>query len=83
MIKYIKLFIYSFIFCCVVYFSLTGLASLFVYLTKGYFSYPLNKIKRTMVFSIITGITITVAAFVFKTIGKYESRKKPPTDPDK
>lgn len=80
--NYIKLLIYSCIFCCVVYFILTGGVALFLYLTKNYFFYPLEQIKRTIVFGTISGITITVAALVFNKIGEYKARKYPPSDPE-
>ncbi len=80
--SYIKLLIYSCIFCCIVYFFLTGGVALFIYLTKSYFFYPLEQVKRTIVFGIISGVAITVSALVFNKIGKHKTRKSSPSNPE-
>ena len=38
MSAYLKLLIYSCVFCCVVYFILTGLSAIYIYIAKGFFS---------------------------------------------
>ncbi|AEF47431.1 hypothetical protein SerAS12_4338 [Serratia sp. AS12] len=80
MINYFKLLIYSCVFCCVVYFILTGGAAVFIYMFKGYFFYPLAHVKRTLVFGIISGVAITLAAIVFKIIDKLKTKKAPPKE---
>lgn len=80
--SYIKLLVCSCIFCCVVYFLLTGVVALFIYLTKNYFFYPLEQVKRTIFFGIISGMAITVSALVFNKIGENKTRKSSPSDPE-
>jgi len=82
MFSYVKLLIYSCVFCCLIYFTLTGVAAVFVYLSNGYFSYPLRHVIRTCVFGIISGVAITLAAMVFNLIDKFKARKSPPSDPN-
>lgn len=61
---------------------LTGGVALFIYLTKSYFFYPLEQVKRTIFFGIISGVAITVSALVFNKIGKHKTRKSYPSDPE-
>jgi hypothetical protein len=82
MINYLKLLGYSCVFCCIVYFVLTGATAIIVYLKNGYFFYPLYHVKRTIIFGCISGTAITLAAIVFKLIDKFNARKKPPSDPE-
>ncbi|MDR7345742.1 flagellar biosynthesis protein FlhB [Pantoea alhagi] len=80
MINYLKLLVYSCVFCCIVYFLLGGGVSLIIYLTKGYFFYSLEQVKRTVFFGSVSGIAITLAAIVFRSIDKYKNLKTPPSD---
>ncbi len=82
MINYLKLLGYSCIFCSIVYFVLTGVVAFINYLNNGYFFYPLYYVKRTLVFSCISGGAITLAAIFFNLIGKFNFRKKPPSEPE-
>lgn len=82
MIAYIKLFIYSCIFCIVLGLLLTGGGSLFIYLTKGYFFFPAYHLERTFVFGCIADSAITLATIAFNVIDKFNARKKPPSDSD-
>lgn len=82
MIPYIKLFIYSCVFCIVLGFLLIGGGALFIYLTKGYFFFPFYHVERIVVFGCIAGSAITLATIVFNLIDKFNCRKKPPSDPD-
>lgn len=81
MIAYLKLFIYSCIFCIALGLLLIGGGSLFIYLTKGFFFFPAYHLERTVVFGCIAGSAITLATLVFNMIDKYNSRKIPPSDP--
>ncbi|WP_233527651.1 hypothetical protein JEM67_23860 [Serratia sp. PAMC26656] len=47
---------------------------------KGYFFYPLAHVKRTLVFGVISGVAITLAAIVFKIIDKLKTKKAPPKE---
>lgn len=82
MIAYIKLLIYSCVFCIVLGFLLIGGGALFIYLTKGYFFFPDYQVERIFVLGCITGSAITLAAIVFNLIDKFDARKKPPSAPD-
>ncbi|ECC6794795.1 hypothetical protein DAE30_23220 [Salmonella enterica] len=82
MIAYIKLFIYSCIFCIVLGFLLIGGGALFIYLTKGYFFFPLYHVERVFVFGGIAGSAITLATIVFNLIDKFNDHKRPPSDPE-
>ena len=82
MSAYLKLLIYSCVFCCVVYFILTGLSAIYIYVAKGFFFYPVKHAIRTCVFGIISGAAITSAAIVFNLIDKFKARKKPPSNPE-
>ncbi|RXA93796.1 hypothetical protein EQP49_22230 [Yersinia sp. 2105 StPb PI] len=82
MISYIKLFIYSCIFCIVLGFLFIGGGVLFIYLTKGYFFFPVYHVKRVFVFGCIAGSAITLATIVFNLIDKFNTRKRPPSDPE-
>ena len=82
MIAYIKLLVYSCIFCIVLGFLLLGGGVLFVYLTKGYFFFPVYHVERIFVFGCIAGSAITLVTIVFNVIDKLNARKKPPSSPD-
>ncbi|MEB8194990.1 hypothetical protein NGI12_16185 [Raoultella terrigena] len=82
MISYIKLLIYSCIFCILVCFILGVGAALIAYIKNGYFLIPEGQIKRAIVFGCIAGVAITLATIVFNLIDKYNSRKSPPSDPE-
>lgn len=79
MIAYIKLLIYSCVFCIVLGFLLIGGGALFIYLVKGYF-FPVYHVERIFVFGSIAGSAITLATIVFNLIDKFNARKKPPSD---
>ncbi len=82
MFSYIKLLIYSCVFCSLVYFILTGLTASIVYFSKGYFLYPLRQAIRTCIFGGVSGTAITLAAIVFNLLDKFKARKSLPSDPD-
>jgi len=82
MISYIKLFIYSCIFCIVLGCLLIGGGVLFIYLTKQYFFFPGYHLKRVFVFGCIAGTAITLATILFNLIDKFKARKKTPSDPE-
>lgn len=82
MIPYITLIIYSCIFCIAFGFLLIGGAALFIYLTKGYFFFPVYHVERIFVFGCVAGSAITLATIVFNLIDKFNARKKPPSDAD-
>ena len=82
MISYIKLLIYSCMFCIAVCFLLGGTVSLFIYSKDGYFLIPGGQITRAVVFGCIAGSAITLATIVFNLIDKFGARKKPPSDPE-
>ncbi|MBS1205950.1 MAG: hypothetical protein H6R25_2849 [Proteobacteria bacterium] len=82
MIAYIKLFIYSCIFCITLGFFLIGVGALFIFLTKGYLFFPINHVERIFMFGCIAGSAITLVTIVFNLIDKFNARKKPPSDPE-
>lgn len=82
MFAYFKLFLYSCVFCCVVYLILGGTAAAYLFISEGYFFYPIRQIIRACVFGMISGAAITLAAIVFNLIDKFNSHKKPPSDPE-
>lgn len=82
MIAYIKLFIYSCVFFLVLGFLLVGGGALFIYITKGYFFFPVYHVERVFVFGCIAGSAITLATIVFNLIDKFNVRKKTPSDYD-
>ena len=82
MISYIKFFIYSCIFCIVLGFLLIGGGAFFIYLTKGYFFFPIYHVERIFVFGCVAGAAITLATIVFNLIDKFSIHKKPPSDPE-
>lgn len=82
MIAYIKLVIYSCVFCILVCFILGACASFISYIKNGYFLIPDGQIKRAIIFGCIAGTAITLASIVFNLIDKYKSRKTPPSDPE-
>ncbi|ENV9336535.1 TPA: hypothetical protein ACJVFL_001737 [Klebsiella aerogenes] len=80
MIAYIKLLIYSCVFCIFFCFILGAGASFIVYIKNGYFLIPEGQIKRAIVFGCIAGTAITLATIVFNLIDKFKARKSPPSD---
>jgi TRAP-type C4-dicarboxylate transport system permease small subunit len=81
MITYFKLLIYSCFFCILVCFFLGAVASLYIYITKGYFYIPLGQIERAIVFGCVAGSAITLYVLVVNVIDKFRTKKSPPTDP--
>ncbi|PNK65159.1 MULTISPECIES: hypothetical protein [Pantoea] len=82
MISYVKLLIYSCVFCVVFCFALGVGASFIVYVKNGYFLIPVGQIKRAIAFGCIAGIAITLATIVFNIIDRFNNRKSPPSNPD-
>ena len=82
MIAYIKLLIYSCIFCIMVCFILGIGASFIVYIKNGYFLIPDGQVYRAITFGCIAGTAITLATILFNFIDKHNSRKKPPSSSD-
>ncbi|RPD94081.1 hypothetical protein BBB56_21795 [Candidatus Pantoea deserta] len=82
MIAYIKLLIYSCVFCIALGFLLIGGGAFFIYLAKGCFFFPVYHVERIFVFGCIAGSAITLATIVFNLIDKFTVRKKPPSAPD-
>lgn len=82
MLTYFKLFLYSCVFCCVVYLILGGAAAAYLFISEGSFFYPVRQVIRACLFGVISGAAITLAAIVFNLIDKLNSLKKPPTDPE-
>lgn len=82
MIAYIKLLIYSCVFCIIVCFILGAGASFIIYIKNGYFLIPDGQVKRAIVFGCIAGTAITLATIVFNLIDKFKARKSPPSDPE-
>ena len=81
MSAYIKLLIYSCVFCILLCFILGTGASFVIYIKNGYFLIPDGQIKRAIIFGGIAGIAITSATIVFNLIDKFNLRKKPPSEP--
>jgi hypothetical protein len=81
MIPYIKLFIYSCVFCIVLGFLLIGGGIIYLY-NKRILLFPVYHVERIVVFGCIAGSAITLATIVFNLIDKFNCRKKPPSDPD-
>lgn len=75
MITYIKLLIYSCLFCILFCFILGAGASFIIYIKNGYFLIPDGQIKRAIFFGCIAGSAITLAAIVFNLIDKIQSKK--------
>ncbi|AIR62537.1 hypothetical protein LH23_18310 [Cedecea neteri] len=75
MIPYIKLLIYSCIFCILFCFLLGAGASFIIYIKNGYFLIPDGQIKRAIIFGCIAGIAITSATIVFNLIDKFNTKK--------
>ncbi|EJF33107.1 hypothetical protein A936_02532 [Enterobacter sp. Ag1] len=75
MISYIKLLIYSCIFCILFCFLLGAGTSFLIYIKNGYFLIPDGQIKRAIVFGFIAGIAITSATIVFNLIDKFNTQK--------
>lgn len=48
----------------------------------GGFYLPSEEILKNLFKSIVAGAAITLAAIVFNLIDKFNSRKKPPSEPD-
>ncbi|QBR49029.1 hypothetical protein [Erwinia sp. QL-Z3] len=82
MIPYIKMLVYSCVFCMFFCFVLGAGASLIAYIKNGYFLIPDGQITRAILFGGIAGTAITLATLVFNLIDKYNSGKTPPSDPD-
>ncbi|OIN34662.1 hypothetical protein AO411_2027895 [Salmonella enterica subsp. enterica serovar Sarajane] len=82
MIAYFVLFVYSCVFCISLGLIFMGGGALFIYLTKGYFFFPVSQVMRVLVFASIAATSITLAAIVFKLIDKFNACKKPPSDSD-
>jgi len=81
MSAYIKLLIYSCVFCIQLCFILGAGASFIIYIKNGYFLIPDWQIKRAIIFGVIAGTAITSATIVFNLIDKFNFRKKPPSEP--
>lgn len=81
MIAYLKLIIYSCLFCILLGFIFLGVGAMFIFLAKGYLFFPAYHVKRVLVFGCIAGSAITLAAIVFNLIDKFKTRKSPPSDP--
>ena len=80
MVIYLKLLAYSCVFCCLTYFTLTGGAAIYIYVSKGYFFYPQEHVIRTLVFGTISGVTITASVVFFRLLDKFKNRKTLPKD---
>ena len=79
---YIVLFFYSCLSSVLMLFFIGGIITVFYYFKTDDFHFPLNQVKRAIVFGCIAGAAITLAAIVFNLIDKCNSRKSPPSDSD-
>lgn len=77
---YIILFFYSCLSSIVMLLLIGGGIATFYYFKGDGFNFPLNQVKRAVVFGCITGTAITLATIVFKLIDAFNARKKPPSD---
>lgn len=80
--SYVVLFFYSCVSTALMLLFLGGVIATFYYFKGDGFHFPLNQVKRAIVFSCIAGTAITLAAIVFNLIDKFNSRKKPPSNPE-
>lgn len=79
---YVILFFYSCLTSVFMLLLLGGGIATFYYFKGDGFYFPLNQVKRAIVFGCIAGTAITLATIVFKLIDKFNACKKPPSDPE-
>jgi hypothetical protein len=79
---YTVLFLYSCLSSTLMLLLLGGVIATFYYLKGDGFYFPLNQVRRAIIFGCIAGSAITLATTVFNLIDKFNSRKKPPSDPE-
>jgi hypothetical protein len=72
MLKYIKLFIYSCIFCVLANLIMGVGGAALIYIYKGHFYYPFHQVIRAISFGVIAGSAITLAAISFKLIDTFK-----------
>lgn len=76
MLKYIKLFIYSCIFCVLANLIMGVGGAALIYISKGHFYYPFHQVIRAISFGVIAGSAITLAAILFKLIDMFKIKKR-------
>lgn len=79
---YIVLFFYSCLSSVLMLLLLGGVIAVFYYFKGNDFHFPLNQVKRAIVFGCIAGTAITAATIVFNLIDYFKVRKTPPSDPN-
>jgi len=79
---YVMLFLYSCLSSILMLLLLGGGVAVFYFVKGDGFYFPLNQLKRAIVFGCIAGSGITLATIVFNLINKFNARKKPPSAPD-
>lgn len=65
-LAYITLFIYSSIFVGVLLLAVGGVISIMHYISNGMFYYPVNQVKRAIVFGCICGGAITLVTLLWR-----------------
>ncbi|MBJ3816736.1 hypothetical protein F9C28_17930 [Shimwellia pseudoproteus] len=77
---YVMLFIYSCLSSILMLLFLGGGVAIFYFLKGNGFNFPIDQLKRAIVFGCIAGSAITLATIVFNLIDKYSAHKRPPSD---
>ncbi|WP_434461490.1 hypothetical protein ACMV5L_22295 [Serratia plymuthica] len=75
LIKYIKLFIYSWVFCIAFLLLIGAVISTVSFFTSGEFKFPFDQVLRAVFFGFVGGSAISLAAILFKLLDWYRSRK--------
>lgn len=81
--NYFLLFFYTFFFSCLMLLVLRSGIMLISYYNHGYWGLKEGEIISGVKMSAVASSAITLAAFIFKRIDIYNTRNKPPTEPDK
>lgn len=73
--KYAALLMYSCVFFVIALLVIGLIISSIYYLKDGVFNFPRNQIERAIVFGVIAGSAITLAAILFKLIDMFKIKK--------
>jgi len=79
---HVMLFVYSCLLSILMLLLLGGLISAYYFLKGGGFYFPMNQLKRAIIFGCVAGTAITLATMVSNATDKFKARKKTSSDPE-
>lgn len=71
-LAYVTLFIYASFFVCCLLLAIGGVISIIHYILNSVFYYPVNQVKRAIIFGCICGGAITLLSALYKIIEKFK-----------